>query len=221
MEDLIQILFFLVIIGASLMDGVRRQRQKQKSAPPSRTQLPYEETEPDSFAMGQGAPGLDVEVDWSEGMPDVEHLEEEVEALEADTFGEKPASAEEITAEAMVPKDLWEEIRAMARGVPPAPPVVREPPVVPVQTKVSAERDDRIEQRRVDRKAADQAASVAAAQAALEAAETSRERLGLGGIEDLRRAVLLSEVLGTPRSLTHPEHLPMDHPKDPGAYPGV
>lgn len=265
MEELIQIAFFLVIIVASMMDGVRRQRQRQGKAAPPRgrgvegagmedadTASRYDD--PESVSVpGRLEPPVEIEIDWDEGLP---------EGVLAE--GATPVD-DGSKADAMVPPDLWEEIRAMARGEVPPPPITTEPhpsslPEVrpappPVPTRVpdtsswdefedqgegggawapAASRKERESQRdhrssrsierdraarakaRDDRAAKGEAgqgqgaASSAYADALEPVHHAPRKRLGLGGPDDLRRALLLKEVLGTPRGLAPPGGLPKD-----------
>jgi hypothetical protein len=248
-EELIQIAFFLVIIVASMMDGVRRQRQRQgKTAPPrgrdvegagmedADTASRYDD--PESVSVpGRLDPPVEIEIDWDEGLPE-------------GVLAEGPTPVDDgAKADAMVPPDLWEEIRAMARGEVPPPPPTSVPTRVPDTSSwdefedqgegggawaPAASRKERESQRdhrssrsierdraarakaRDDRAAKGEAgqghgaASTAYADALEPVHHAPRKRLGLGGPDDLRRALLLKEVLGTPRGLAPPGALPKD-----------
>lgn len=243
MEELIQIAFFVIIIVASMMDGVRRQRQRRPKPPP-RTEVPdfdeYPVDELPEYAAryedptSASVPGpldspLEIDIDWDDGLSTSGPLE---------TPRGEARTEESPTAETMVPPDLWEEIRSMARGeVPPAP----EPPVpaspLPPPSPPSAPRQGRVPDtsswdafedagadrsgshrgRPRSREKAPRTSGVKAAIAATEAAArdapdrvSARGRLEITRIDELRRALVLKEILGTPRGLAPPEGLPKD-----------
>jgi hypothetical protein len=264
-EDLIQIAFFVVIIVASMMDGVRRQRQRQgRQEPPRQREMEgYGVEDPESASRyddpesvsgpGRLDPPVEIDIDWDAGLPE-------------GVLAEGPARTEDpLKADTMVPVDLWEEISAMARGEAPPLPIDPEPypsgfpearpahkpaPVQAPDTSAwdefeshgdgggawapsksiqardaqrdhlssrSIERDRAARGEARDERFAQEAGGKGGRSAGTDSAgvpkpvpHAPRKRLGLGGPDDLRRALLLKEVLGTPRGLAPPGVLPKD-----------
>jgi hypothetical protein len=95
-DELIQLIVFALIIIASMAEAGARKRkaQRRQSQERARTRAPRPIDEPDWEPVRE------------EGIPETG----------APTF---ESTKEQMSAETMVPRDLWEEIEAMARGQEP------------------------------------------------------------------------------------------------------
>ncbi len=230
MEGFSGVVFVLVFIAFSILEGIGRKRKAQEqkggvdgaSKPRTReTRPPLEAGSPGSTPAGASGTGSSVEARKTPG-------------------GKGTAEG----SEGLIPKDVWEEILGLARGTPPAPrrpepspdrdaaPVARREgetleEVLPVEAR-SLEKLH-VEHHRVSERA-DMATSPTGVEASkglgprggaqgkgrragaqgagpvtapaqrrrMAGCRLRRDLFGRGAPEDLRRAVILSEVLGPP-----------------------
>jgi len=126
------------------------------------------------------------------------------------------------TSEGMLPRDLWEEIAAIARGEAPARKPPSPPKPLPTRTEPAytppPPREVPVHQRRADRvpapgrriSATQHAADRRPSKAAPEVRDEPFVRAfgARGSRGGLRRAVILREILGPPRGFRSDEHLP-------------
>ncbi len=203
MEDFGQIFIILIFIAVSVLEGVGRKRkagQQGKPRPgPTRAQGPRRPAPPMEVARRTGAP------------PEVER------------------GVPEKSSEGLVPEAVWEEILGLARGTPmerPVPPPAPAAPPVPLppeprQSRAEREESQRqaetlevipeFEARSLEAPAPRAVKPVARPLGRAAAAATGAPRprspglrgdlFGSGSPEELRKAIILKEVLGPPLAL--------------------
>lgn len=218
-------LFLLVVFAIAILQGIAQKKKQQARKGPRPPAGGPQPGQPGRPSRTGPAPDRD-KVEGPAG-PQRDGVEAPAGPTAADRASVAVPRRRESTSEGMIPSDVWDEILGLARGQPPKPRPAEDPPPEPIP---SVEEEAAVARRR-DREVAagmrpDGPGSLPEEWAPLpavpEAVYESRlaapaqpltedlapkgkkvreELFGDGSPEELRKAIILKEVLGQPLAL--------------------
>jgi hypothetical protein len=211
-----QFIFIIVIVVFAILDGIAKKKKAEAQREQSGTLTP-EEQDWQMEPATQGLPSHDADHsfdDWAEddeGIPGAPppHYVQPYDSAE-DTAPSPSTAAEEL-----IPKDVWKEIAALARGEPLPVPATPVPAPVPAPEPVEDRRTHRGPARaehEVHRSHERFGTPVSERLRPLDTPEMHETRgasrevrsvraLLSGGGSSLKKAIILQEILGPPRSM--------------------
>jgi hypothetical protein len=203
-----QLIFFAIIIIFSILDSVARSRKKKQQQAGSQGQtsrLPEEW----SWEEEGDVATYDEEPSYEDRYQD-ERVESGREPLSEYTnpygSGSTSKPSTKKSSEAMIPSDIWEEIAGLARGRIPEPKPAPPPPVEPVPARPITTHEvhrahagygtDPSTRTRSEQDGLDPMRSTLSKDA-----RAVRQQLKSHSRSQLRRAIILQELLGPPASM--------------------
>ena len=218
-----QFIFIGVIVLFSILDGIAKKKKREAQQAQQAQQASYEPTPEEADwqwePAGEDLQSYDAAPSVGDYVEDDDGIPGEPLPRYTQPYGSQPQQPASPAggAQGLIPKDIWEEIAALAAGRPPPQPAPapQPPQAYVVPAPVEAPRPTRGPDRPEHRAHLAHAKYGTAVSSRLQPmdrpemhqeAGLSREirsvrRLLAGGSGDLRKAVILQEVLGAPVTL--------------------
>jgi hypothetical protein len=203
------ILFLLIFFIFAILQGIGQKRRQVDQGQPPPTGTAEDDVPGQGGEMVRSPPRERAEAARRERVQVSPRERAEATRRERVQPAPQPTQQRERSSEGLIPGDIWEEILGLARGEtmprpkPPAAPVPPSPPP-PAESREGAV-PRKPSAASILRRAAPPVAPVPSEAASAVAAQTRRGvRAGLfgdGSARELRKAVVLKEVLGPPVAL--------------------